>query len=684
MERQQRHLFPLAALAAALGSVTAGAIMTACSSQPDAVAPADQPAALLASMGPLQTQSADEMHAQVFAENGYPTAAQCGECHPKHFAEWSVSPHAYAQISPVFNAMQGSVTKLTNGANADFCIRCHSPVGMALDEPVFTPNKNRAQASVEGVTCIVCHRVAADAGKISGRFKLEKGDIHAPIFGPGDGSELQRVLAEAMDPEGLYPGLKPHSDADGDFPIHGEIKPSFFLTESGMCGSCHDVTSPGGFRLEEAFSEYKNSPAAKRGESCQDCHMSRTEGSIWDGPEDIQAVAIMNGVPSKSRKVSSHYFAGPDYSIVHPGVFPIMRGEDSELATLTEWHDFDLSWGREEFESSVPEGTDFKHEVWESAKNRKRAHEIIYGKRGQIEKLETYRKRQLDVMRAGYQLGDVKVSKSSDSGIKFSVQARNGTDGHNVPTGFIAERTLFIETTVYDSEGTPVFKSGDTDPNGDVRDLHSVYVHNGALPLDKFLFSLQSKFIVRLFRGGEREQVLAVNLSADPLPFTRPSPTPTIGTGRPVGARTHRVGLPPKGKRWADYSIKKSELTGKGPYTAKVRMIAGMVPINLVHEIRHVGFDYGMNPRQIGDRVVAGRQVLWEGEFALDQEGPVAVEWDTPEPAPIDWWQVPEKAPEEAIASGPAGSSAGATEKKTPLAKKTSFTPTRTQGDSGN
>ncbi len=635
------HRGVLGAGFALLASVTAGAFMAACSA---GAQPATSPR--MVSAGPMAAdQTPDDMHAEVFAENGYPTAAQCGECHPKHFAEWSVSPHAYAQISPVFNAMQGTVTKLTNGANADFCIRCHTPVGMALGEPVFTDNKNRAQASLEGVTCIVCHRVSADEGKISGRFKLQKGDIHAPVFGPGDGGVLQSVLENE---DGFYPHTKSHSGDEGDFPIHGEIKTSFFISQPGLCGSCHDVTSPGGFRLEEAFSEYKSSPAAGAGVSCQDCHMSTSEGVDVDHFEEQPVAIFPDGKATAPRKVSSHYFAGPDYSIVHPGIFPILQGEKAELATITEWQDFDLAWGRDEFEANVPADIDFKHEVWESLRNRRRAHEIIYGPKGQIDKLETYRQRQLHVMRAGYQLGDVKVKKASADGIEFSVEARNGTDGHNVPTGFIAERTLFIETTVYDRNGEAVFKSGDTDPNGDVRDLHSVYVHNGALSLDKFLFSLQSKFIIRLFRGGEREQVLAVNHSADPLPFTRPSPTPTISTGRPVGARTHRVGLPPLGSRWADYKVSADELTGAGPYTAKVRMIAGMVPINLVHEIRHVGFDYGMNPRQIGDRVVAGRQILWEGSFPLAQEGPVDIQWNQPEPAPIDWWQVPGAAQNDA------------------------------------
>lgn len=654
MHKPRKNVHTLAIGLASLGFVGASSLILGCSAQPNPESSSRQAAA-----GTLTDQSMGDtntMHAKIFADNGYPTAAQCGECHPKHFAEWSVSPHAYAQISPVFNAMQGSVTKLTNGANADFCIRCHSPVGMALGEPVFTENKNRAQASLEGITCIVCHRVNGDSGKVSGRFKLEKGDIHARVFGPGDGTELERVLAENDDPDGDFEGLQVTAGGHGDMPIHGEVETSFFISQPGMCGTCHDVTSPGGFRLEEAFSEYKSSPAAEKGVSCQDCHMSTDEGRVSDVHE-IQPVALLpDGTASKPRKVSNHFFAGPDYSIVHPGVFPILLGDNAELATLTEWHDFDLSWGSPDFEAEVPEGVNFGHPVWESAKNRRKAHEIIYGPRGQIDKLEVYRQRQLDVMRAGYQLGKVKVTKSGTGGIRFSVEAKNGTDGHNVPTGFIAERTLFIQTTVYDRNGDTVFKSGDLDPNGDVRDLHSVYVHNGAMELDKYLFSLQSKFIVRLFRGGEREQVLAVNLSADPLPFTRPSATPTIATGRPGGARIHRVGLPPNGTRWADYVVKGSELNGRGPYTAKVRMIAGMVPINLIQEIQHVGFDYGMNPRQIGDRVVAGRQILWEGTFSLDREGPVDVTWDEPERGPIDWWQVPgEHAAEADGASGHSG-----------------------------
>ncbi len=70
-------------------------------------------------------------------------------------------------------------------------------------------------------------------------------------------------------------------------------------------------------------------------------------------------------------------------------------------------------------------------------------------------------------------------------------------------------------------------------------------------------------------------------------------------------------------------------------------MIAGMVPVNLIEAIHSLGFDYKLTPREVGDRVVAGRPLLWKGEFSLKDPGPVTVQWFDPAPGRIDWWQKP-------------------------------------------
>lgn len=551
-------------------------------------------------------QKAEEEHQALLLENRFPSATTCRTCHPDHYREWSVSAHAYAQMSPVFNAMHGTILKQTNGTNGDFCIRCHTPVGMNLKEPEFMSNIDRHPTSREGVTCIACHRLKNAYGKVSGRLAIVEGDIFDPVYGPTGDRELKRVIES-----GEY-NVNTERGKAGRAIHTGAIKLDQMRT-SAFCATCHDVNLVNGFRLEEAFSDYKTSAASKKGVTCQDCHMGKEPGKA--SGYDIAPAAIVGGKPTKPRRITNHMFAGPDYSVIHPGIFP-HNSDAADIATIREWltYDYKAGWGTEEFEDNIPEGYKFPPR-WTSADDRYDARDILAANFKLLREIEVQRKQ---VLQAGYQLGDVVVDRAGEEGISFKVQVRNGTDGHSVPTGFDAERLVFLRVTVTDSEGKEVFKSGDLDPNGDVRDSHSLYVHNGELPPDKYLFSLQSRFVVRMVRGGEREQVLAVNYSPSPLPFLRPSTLSTVLLGRPVGVRKHRQVLPPFASKWPNYKVKRSELVGsKGPYNANIKLIVGMVPINLINEIKDVGFDYGMSAREVAEGVLAGHLVLWERDVIL-------------------------------------------------------------------
>jgi hypothetical protein len=72
------------------------------------------------------------------------------------------------------------------------------------------------------------------------------------------------------------------------------------------------------------------------------------------------------------------------------------------------------------------------------------------------------------------------------------------------------------------------------------------------------------------------------------------------------------------GHRIAKFEITGDQLTGKGPYKAKVELLAQMFPINLISTIQVVGFDYGISPRAAADAVVAGREVLYEENLTID------------------------------------------------------------------
>ena len=62
----------------------------------------------------------------------------------------------------------------------------------------------------------------------------------------------------------------------------------------------------------------------------------------------------------------------------------------------------------------------------------------------------------------------------------------------------------------------------------------------------------------------------------------------------------------------AHYEVSHEQLKGCGPYTIRVQLIAGMVPVNLIHEISDVGFDYCMTARQVARGVVNGHMVIYE------------------------------------------------------------------------
>jgi hypothetical protein len=120
----------LSVLAFALLALAPGGVEASPSDQqssPRSIAASTSPASSpVSSASPVEV---DAEHAKLFTDNKYPSAGICRRCHPEQYREWSVSAHAYAELSPVFNAMQATITKLTDGSNGDFCERCHTQVG---------------------------------------------------------------------------------------------------------------------------------------------------------------------------------------------------------------------------------------------------------------------------------------------------------------------------------------------------------------------------------------------------------------------------------------------------------------------------------------------------------------------------------------------------------------------------
>ncbi len=550
--------------------------------------------------------SAAEQHENLFIEDRYPSAGTCGTCHPKHYKEWSVSQHAYAQLSPIYLSLNNKINKLSNGSNGDFCLRCHSPVGANLGESSFASNLDRHPTSREGITCVVCHRVNKNYNKASGRLALIEGGLTEPVFGPKGNAGLQKALDQ---PDKFRVVTDPKESGRK---IHKESKVFESIKTPVFCGTCHDVTLFNGFRLEEAFSEYRTSPAAAKGVTCQDCHMGTIQGKV-SGYEQGPA-AVVGDIPTSTRKLTSHLFSGPDYPVIHPGIFPHNQ-EAAAFKTMREWLLFkhEEGWGTDKFENSVSDSYKFP-QAWASVDDRYDAREIL---KKQFKLLDFAKEKRLEILKIGFRLEDVITERADEGGIKFRVKVANGTDGHNVPTGFTGERLVWLDVKVTDRDGKVVFRSGDRDPNGDVRDGHSEYVHAGEIDLDPYLFSLQSIFVTQNGRGGEIEHVIPIPYPQFALPRVLPSTTSLVFTGEPATERNHKKGIEPNGHRWATYKVDSDAMTGKPPYKATIKLKAQAVPVNLLTNIQDVGFDFNMTPREVGDRLIAGTQVLWKKEVAF-------------------------------------------------------------------
>jgi hypothetical protein len=212
---------------------------------------------------------------------------RCAECHTEHAAQWQISSHAYAQVDPVFQAMNRLGQARTQEELGRFCVHCHSPTG-SVGEQVqaqeetggvyVAPFEAPDAIGRAGVSCDVCHSITHVVEPMNARIAMTPDGIkRATILDP--------VPTEA----------------------HGSAYSELHET-SELCGGCHAVTNPRGALLEETFGEYLKSGAAKRGESCQSCHMPAYEGrAAQDAPV---------------RTLHRHDFVGVDVSLLPEDAFP--------------------------------------------------------------------------------------------------------------------------------------------------------------------------------------------------------------------------------------------------------------------------------------------------------------------------------------------------------------------------
>jgi len=486
--------------------------------------------------GALEYVLPEHCNIRPLTELDFPSARQCATCHPKQYDEWSRSMHAYAQKSPVYMAFNFTLHERTSGTIGTFCTRCHTPIGTSLGENGLRRNVHRSRLSLESVTCVACHRQDRPQYKNSGRVAPLPGNMFDQcVFGPFEDSVSQPLGA------------------------HASVGAPYIRT-SQFCGNCHDVTNPAGLRLEEAFSEWQNSPAAQAGIRCQDCHMGPVQGlPVPASQRPLGRAAVVPGVAAERiplRPLSDHTFAGPDYSLLPDTEFP-----------------HKLDWMYETDYRDPANLTPHQQKTLEQLRRRNRA------------SLQIADEKRLELLTnaAHIEVRHPAVACAGDK-VQVAVDVVNHVAGHGFPTGFSAERQLWVEIEVRDPAGNVVFASGDLDHNRDLRDDHSHEVLTGTIPPDRHLLNFQNKFTVIASEGTERTVVISVNRDVTPLNILRPATGVSQLLGHPPVFRIAKGNLPPLQTVGRKYPVHLAPYVGL--YHVRVRLNFRNLPPTLLD---HVG-----------------------------------------------------------------------------------------------
>jgi hypothetical protein len=515
-------------------------------------------------------------HSAVFTQNEFPSAVQCAACHRQIFWEWASSNHAYASISPMFHKFEQALNELASGTVGTFCVRCHQQVGTQKGEPRELPLWERSRVAREGVTCITCHRVGASFGKVNGERHVRAGTIFEPMYNTGGPSNYQSVASKAD-----YYGIASGESEDGT-PAHKGSIEFEQIGRAEFCVSCHQVAVHPGIKLEVVWEQYRASPAAELGITCQDCHMGSVPGRA-EG-YDTAPKAIVNGriVGDANAKHSNHSFYGPGYPIAHPGIFPF--NPRALTWDIREWLLFDwrAAWGTPKWEDDLlKNGVDVDFpDIWKNRRDRETARYIIDQNQNLLEKK---RRERIAVMENGSRIDGPFFDKGRperNKDLTFRYRLTNTDEGHNLPSGSLgAQPELWLNVVLIDPDGMRVFESGYIDSNGDMADLHSLDVAAGKIEHDDQLFNLQTKFLTTNVKGTDRETYLPVNFDIDQIPFIRPSGVPTSVLNHPPFIRMEGRSLPPLAHRDAVYKVDKSKLYKSGVYKLQVRLRSRAEPI---------------------------------------------------------------------------------------------------------
>jgi len=206
-------------------------------------------AAVLASVPGRGAPSPSPSPAPASAPAGapYTSAKTCATCHRLIHQYWSESAHARSATSPAYlEGLEAAVAAASDKqAVRVSCVWCHAPTVLVTGDHELEQPVTR-----EGVSCDFCHTVKdVDLARPGRPFVVSPGNVKR---GP-----LQYAKSKFHETE--------YS------PLH--------KSSALLCAACHEYRNPLGVAVLSTYTEWRQTPYAVRGITCQECHMPVVPGT---------------------------------------------------------------------------------------------------------------------------------------------------------------------------------------------------------------------------------------------------------------------------------------------------------------------------------------------------------------------------------------------------------------------
>ncbi len=363
---------------------------------------------------PFSPSNANSSDGKFIDPKDFIPAARCGTCHTDMHPQWQQSAHRNSFREPFYTKNVNDLISQRNIAFTRHCEACHNPPALFSGVLTDNPKFKSRPFDQDGVSCIVCHSIESVSGKGVGGYVMGK----PAMLQKKDGTKIVDVSDQQ-----ILDNVEDHKRA--------MMRP--LLKQPEFCGACHKSQVPkelNDYKFFRAFAvadELQMSSFSKESphpyyvrdkETCNSCHMKKEESKYFDAS-------------AKDGVISSHYWAAANTAI------PAFYGYKDQLERVTKFLQDDKM------------GVDI------FALRRKKQGS---GKEELIAPVD--RK-------------DFKI-KEGDT-ITADVIVTNKNIGHSFPPELRDFYEAYIEFTVSNEDGKPLYKSGFIKPDGELDESAHAY-----------------------------------------------------------------------------------------------------------------------------------------------------------------------------------------------------------------